>query len=111
MGLFGNRTQQPSPPRSESVDQIPITNIDLTKRYDIYCSVMGEERLYENMRFVAVRTFERRTEYSSGLIDGYLEIEAADGSKLLIPSYGIQLLCEHGTRPAFKVLRTWGNYY
>ena len=40
---------------------------------------------------------------------GFLEIEARDGSRLLIPSFGIQLLCEHGTRPEFKVTRRWAN--
>jgi hypothetical protein len=111
MGLFGHRGPQPSPPPADSPDLIPITHIDLTKRYDVYCTVTGEERLYENVKFVAIRTFERQSAYSSGLIGGYLEIEAADGAKMLIPSYGIQLLCEHGTQPAFRVLRSWGNNF
>jgi hypothetical protein len=111
MALFGIRGPQPPKPPAASADLIPIMHIDLTKRYDVYCTVTGEERLYENVRFIAIRTFERQSEYSSGLIGGYLEIETADGAKMLIPSYGIQLLCEHGMQPAFRVLRSWGNSF
>jgi hypothetical protein len=75
----------------------------------VYCSLTGEERVYEDVRFVGIRTFDRQTEFSSGLISGFLEIEARDGARLLIPSFGIQLLCEHGTRPAYKVTRRWGG--
>jgi hypothetical protein len=107
MGLFGFRRTLPLPPRPEPVIPIAITPIDVTKRYDVYCGVTGEERMYENICFVGIRTFERITEYSSGIIGGYLEIETADNSRLLIPMYGIQLICEHGTQPAFQVLRRW----
>src|SRR5262245_48158651 len=77
--------------------------------YDLYGAVAGEERLYENVRFLGVRTFDRITEHSSGFINGFLEIEGADGTRLLIPKFGIQLTCEHGVQPAFRVVRQWGN--
>jgi hypothetical protein len=66
---------------------------------------LGHDRLYENVRFVCIRTFERIHKFSSGLIGGFLEVEALDGSRGLIPSIGIRLICEHGTPPVFKVLR------
>ena len=107
MGLFNTRKSDSLPPRQPPAPVIPVLPYDLSKRYDVYCSVVGEERVYENIRFVAIRTFDRITEYSSGLVGGHLEIESADGSKMLIPTYGIQMICEHGTHPTFKVLRRW----
>lgn len=68
----------------------------------------SEERLYENVRFIGIRTFERPTEYSLGL-GGFLEVEATDGARILIPQFGIQLMCEHGAKPVYKILRTWGR--
>jgi hypothetical protein len=38
-------------------------------------------------------------------VSGYLEIEALDGRKFMIPTYGIQMICEHGVQPVYKVLR------
>jgi hypothetical protein len=110
MGLFSSRRPAPPRPLSEQGSQIPITPIDLGSRYDVYCSVAGEERLYEDVRFLGIRTFDRITEFSSGLVSGYLEIEAENGSRLLIPSFGIQLICAHGTQPVYKVLREWRNW-
>ena len=65
--------------------------------------------LYENVRFLGIRTFDAITEFSSGLVNGYLEIEAIDGLRLLIPQYGIQLMCEHGAEPAYRLLRRWAS--
>ena len=106
---FGSRRPRDPEGAPGPGSAIPVAQVDLNKRYDVYCAVSGEERLYEDVRFVGIRTFDRQTEYSSGLVGGFLEIEARDGSRLLIPSFGIQLLCEHGTRPAFKVIRRWAN--
>ncbi|OWK36733.1 hypothetical protein [Fimbriiglobus ruber] len=110
MGLFGSRQPAPTPPTAvEQANHIPVSQFDTEKRYDVYCLATGEERLYEDVRFVGIRTFDRITEFSSGLVSGFLEIEATDGARLLIPSFGIQLICEHGGQPAFRVLRQWGN--
>jgi hypothetical protein len=112
MGLFGSRRLGVPGyvPVAASGSAIPIAPVDLDKRYDVHVTAQGEERVYEDVRFVAIRTFDRLTnEFSSGLVGGFFEIEARDGSRLLLPSFGIQLLCEHGTRPAYKVTRRWGN--
>ncbi len=108
-GLFGVRDTQP--PGSDQVPMtgIPVAQVDLGKRYDVYYEAANEERLYEDVRFLGVRTFDRLNEYSSGLVCGYLEVETAEGSRLLLRSYGIHLICEHGTRPVFQVLRSWGG--
>src|SRR5262249_20457985 len=109
MGLFNSWRPKAPQPHLEPANQIPINQIDLSKRYDVYCFEREHDRLYEDVRFVGIRTFDRISEYSSGLIGGYLEIEAVDGSRFLIPAFGIQLICEHGMQPVFKVLRRRRN--
>ena len=108
MGLFSYGQPKTPPPLPVAANQIPITQVDFSKRYDVYCSDLDHDKLYENIRFVGIRTFDRITEFS-GLVNGYLEIEAADGSRWFIPTFGIQLICEHGTRPVYKVLRRRRN--
>jgi hypothetical protein len=108
MGLFNSRPKPPSLP-ARPPSEIPIAQVDLSKRYDVYCTEINYDRLYENVRFVCIRTFDRVDKFSSGLIGGFLEIEAVDGSRTLIPSFGIRLICEHGTQPSFKVLRRRRN--
>jgi hypothetical protein len=108
MGLF--RSGRPLPPRppAELASEVPISQIDLSKRYDVYYYVWHEERLYEGVRFLGIRTFDRLSEFSSGLAGGFLEVAVADGSRMLLPTFGIQMICEHGTQPVYTVLRTWG---
>src|SRR5260370_39424057 len=109
MGLFSSRQPKAPSPRLEPANEIPITQVDFSKRYDVYCTDIDHDKLYEDVRFVGIRTFDRITEFSSGYVSGYLEIEAVDGSRWLIRSFGIQLICEHGTQPVFKVLRRRRN--
>lgn len=87
---------------------VPLTHLDVSKRYDAYCIVAGEERVYENVSFVGIRTLEGIHEFLSPT-SAYLEIEAIDGTRMLIPSFGIQLLCEHGAEPVYRVLRRRGD--
>src|SRR5262245_11940072 len=104
MGIFNSRRSE-TPRPAEATNEIPITYVDLSKRYDVYCTDFGHDRLYENVRFTGIRTFERITKFFSGAVGGLLELEAVDGSRWLIPNFGIRLICEHGTQPVFKVLR------
>ncbi len=104
MGLF-SMGRSPLPPAPIPPNDFPICQIDLTKRYDIYCTLTGEERLYENVRFLGIRSLDPIRE--SFYVHGYLEIEALDGSRMLIPPYGIQMICEHGTQPSYRVIRQW----
>lgn len=84
---------------------VSITHFDVSMRYDIYCSFIGEERLYEDVRITAIRTLDRITQYSSGVLGGFVEIEASSGARMMIPSHLIQMVCEHGAQPSYRVLR------
>lgn len=85
---------------------LKLSQLDLEKRYDIYHCVPHEERLYENVKLVGLRTIEDKSTYMSTM-GSYLEIETVFGSRMLISNYGIHMICEHGTKPAFKVFRSW----
>ncbi len=106
MSLFKpSKEKQSEPPVAAS--PVPVTPFDLSRRYDIYCSPIGDTRVYENVRLTGIRTFDRVTQFSSGALGGLLEIEAANGTRMLIPQHGIQMICEHGTQPTFRVLSRW----
>jgi hypothetical protein len=108
MGLFRSNAKQPPEPPS-SANQLPVAPFEFNKRYDVYCSVFEEERVYENIKFVGIRTFEPLPQVTLALIGGYLEIETASGARLFIPSFGIKLICDHGTQPEFKMLQPRGG--
>jgi len=109
MSLFKNpRGELPETPEPDN--PIPVTLIDLSKRYDIYCSIPGEDRLYEDVRIVAIRTFEKKKQdFGMALIGGYLEIETRNGARMMIPHIRMYMICEHGSQPDYKVLRTRKN--
>jgi hypothetical protein len=69
--------------------------IDLTVRYDVYCQNEGIESVYENVLFSAIRSLERPDPRSYST-SGWVELEAADGSRFLINQYDIRLICPHG---------------
>jgi len=103
MSLFKPAKDRPGE-STGSGNAVPVTPFDITRRYDIYCDVVHEQRLYANVRVVGMRTFDTPTRFSSGAIGALLEIEAANGARMMIPQFGIKMICEHGTEPTFKVL-------
>lgn len=102
MSLF--KLTQPVGPKIFE-DNVPVAQFDLSKRYDIYCSFNFEDRLYEDVKIVGIRTLDRRTEYSSGVLGGYVEIESSNGTRAFIPSFHVSILCVHGAQPIYKVIR------
>ena len=105
MRFFQSARPNLSESSTEPANGIPILQVDLSKRYDVYCAARGHDRLYEDVRFVCMRTFDRITESMHYMMCDFLEIESADGTRSFLPKFGIQLVCEHGAQPAFKVLR------
>jgi hypothetical protein len=85
---------------------LEISILDLEKRYDIYQCAHREERLYENVKLIGLRNWQKSTQYES-VFGCFLEIETLYGLKMLISTVGTNLICEHGTKPMFKVFRSW----
>ena len=95
-----------SPPSPEPDSPLPFEIFDLSKRYDIYCSMPGEDRLYENVKIIGIRTFEKtNSDFGRSSIGGYLEIESENGAHMMIQHVRINLICKHGSAPQFKVLK------
>jgi len=92
------------PEDKEMGNAIPIASIDLAKRYDIYYSAISEDRLFENVRILGIKTLERMTKFSSGLLGGWIEVEASNGTKMMIRNHGIHMICEAGSIPVYKVI-------
>ena len=94
---------------AEPNSSLPVALVDLSKRYDIYCAIPTEDRLYEDVRIVAIRTFEeKKLAYGTALIGGHLEIESRKGVRMLVPHMNIYMICAHGSEPDYKVLKVRG---
>jgi hypothetical protein len=71
----------------------------------LYCCIPSEDRLYEDVRIVGIKTFEsKKNDFMTALIGGYIEIEAHNGARMMIPHIRVYMICEHDAQPAYKVL-------
>ena len=72
--------------------------VDITKRYDIYCSqhATGDLVVYRNVRFRRARTL-LGTGGHMDVISQVIELEQANGQAVFISRHGIVRFCEHGT--------------
>ena len=105
MGLFKKNRPKLSDALGKTIKSpIPAQHFDITKRYDIYCEIRGEYRLYQNVRLVAFKTLEDIRE-NGGMFRSFLEIETADETRMMIPGFPIHLICEHGVKPVYVVLK------
>jgi hypothetical protein len=100
MSLFS----KPNSPPEDSEQKLPVHTLDVSKRYDIYSSRSLEDRLYENVRIVSIRTFTRPRHDTGVVIGGYIEIESPNGGKALLPQMHIDMICEHGQQPIYRVI-------
>ena len=105
MGFFTKKRPKLSDVLGKTIKSpVPALHFDITKRYDIYCEIRGEYRLYQNVRLVAFKTLEDIRE-NSGMFRSFLEIETNDETRMMIPSFPIHLICEHGVKPVYVVLK------
>ncbi len=107
MNLIKRPKDGPAIEPANEKTSVPVRSFDVARRYDIYCSLVGEQRLYQNVKLTGIRTFDKITQFSSGALCGLLEIEAANATRMLIPQHGIQMICEHGAQPTYKVIGRW----
>ena len=88
--------QDPKQPESE-------TNIDLTKRYDVYCSRYNHAMVvYRNVLFKGQKTLFATERFD--VLSKFLELENANGDRVLISRHGITAICEHGKDPGGEVI-------
>jgi hypothetical protein len=87
---------------------LPVSVIDCSLRYDLYCfdgfGSHREVRIYEDMKILGIRTFEPRQAYGSAFLTGYLEVEAQDGTRMMLSHHQIRMICQHGARPVCRII-------
>ena len=71
--------------------------IDLSKRYDVYCREGDQQVVYRNARFKGARTLFARREHEPFAL--YMEIEQADGGTIFVARLSVIKFCEHGATP------------
>ena len=71
--------------------------IDLTKRYDVYCSERQDVVVvYRNVLFKGMKTLIREDRDELGY---FYELEQSDGSTLFVARYSVVKFCAPGTKP------------
>jgi len=50
------------------------------------------------------RVIRRAKHDAVSAIGGYIEIEAPSGSRMMIPQHHIEMICEHGVQPVYKII-------
>lgn len=74
-----------------------IEGIDLTKRYDVYCSERFDEVVvYRNVLFKGVKKLFR--EDNDRLVD-FIELEQSDGQIVFVAKYSVIKFCDSGNTP------------
>jgi hypothetical protein len=87
----------PSPPRVVS-PQPPGEAVDLSKRYDVYCTDWSQEvTVYSNVRFKGVKHLFPKSQYDA--LSGFVELEQGDGQTIFVSRSSIIKFCEHGITP------------
>ena len=75
----------------------PVEGIDLTKRYDVYCSERPDVMVvYRNVLFKGMKKLVREDRDDLGY---FYELEQADGSILFVAKYSVVKFCLPGTTP------------
>jgi ClpA/ClpB-like protein len=77
-------------------------DVDITKRYDVYCRDHEREVVYRNALLKGVKTLFKMREYDS--FAEFMEIEQADGHTVLVSKHSLSKLCEHGVQPTPEVV-------
>jgi hypothetical protein len=79
-----------------------IEEVDLTKRYDVYCREQTQEVIYRNVRFKGVRKLFPEVKFDSG--SKFVEIELEDKRIMFIARCTVMKFCEHGVKPTSQEL-------
>jgi len=75
----------------------PGSSVDLTKRYDVYCSRPNQQTVvYRNVLFKGARQLFSTNKFD--VLSHFLELELPDGQSFFITRHGITAFCEHGKK-------------
>lgn len=77
--------------------------IDLAKRYDVYCREGSQEVVYRNVLFKRVRKL-LPTSFHDAFSD-YIELEQTNGQTIFVARHTVLKFSEHGTTPGSESVR------
>jgi hypothetical protein len=79
--------------------------VDVSKRYDVYCSqhATGGLVVYRNVRFVRARSLLGAGGHMD-VLSQVIELEQSNGQTVFISRHGILRFCEHGTELLLEIL-------
>jgi len=87
----------PSPPRVVSPPP-PGEAVDLSKRYDVYCTDYSlGVMVYRNIRIKGIKHLFPKSQYDA--LSGFVELEQGDGQTIFVSRSSIIKFCEHGITP------------
>jgi hypothetical protein len=94
-------------PESDPKEPDDDSKVDVSKRYDVYCSQHGAGGLvvHRNVRFRRARTLLGMGGHMD-VISQVIELEQANGQSVFISRHGIVRFCEHGTDVSVEVVPT-----
>jgi ATP-dependent Clp protease ATP-binding subunit ClpA len=72
--------------------------IDITKRYDVYCSERNQEVVYRNTLFKGRKKLFQNSQNDS--FSEFVELEQEDGQTIFVAKAAVMKFCEHGVTPA-----------
>src|SRR4051812_41992070 len=80
-----------------------IEELDVTKRYDVYCAERGVRTVvYRN---VLIRGFRRLFDIGKSYdVSLLLELEQPNGQSVFVGRHDLACLCEHGNQVAVEVV-------
>ena len=87
-------------PEPDTGTALPLCNLDLDQRYDVYAGWAVRERVYQNVKINCIRVFEKITNLTSS---GLLELEDADGIKVMVPASHVSMITAAGVEPKYKL--------
>jgi len=92
----------PEPDPKQSGDD---SKVDVTKRYDVYCSqhATAGSVVYRNVRFVRARSLLGAGGHMD-VLSQVIELEQANGQTVFIGRHGILRFCEHGTELLMEII-------
>ena len=74
--------------------------IDISKRYDVHSVWCNQTMVYEDVKFVGLRSIEKPE--GSFFFGGFVEMEEASGNRFMVVGHTIHMIHEHGTAPAVR---------
>jgi ATP-dependent Clp protease ATP-binding subunit ClpA len=95
--------KQCATPRTETKPQPPQPDaIDISKRYDVFCTEENQVVVYRNILIRGRRSLLKQRDYEA--FSEFLELEQANGQVVFVARRSVIKFCEHGQTPSPEIV-------